>query len=142
MSQKVKIALLALLVVGLIGGTVGMMLFNKPHQDLSATAADYQVSATDLFGEFEMNEAGANAKYLNKIVEVKGTIQDSKPTDDGGLILVLSNPGDLFGVNCSFQPESMQAAAALEKGREVKVKGICTGYLMDVNLARCIVSGQ
>ncbi len=140
MPKKVILILLALVVVGVIGLVIGLSLFNKPHQDLSSADAAYQVEATSLFSEFESDETGANEKYLNQVLEVKGTVQDIQSTGDGGMILVLGNAGEPFGVNCALLPEAKAHAASVEKGAVVKVRGICTGYLMDVTLSRCIVS--
>ena len=140
MPKKVIFILLAFVVVGVIGLVIGLSLFNKPHQDLSSADAAYQVEAASLFSEFESDETGANEKYLNKIIEVKGTVQEVKATGDGGMILVLGNAGEPFGVNCALLPEAKENASAIEKGATVKVKGICTGYLMDVTLSRCVVS--
>ena len=140
MSKKVKIALVILVVAGAVAAAIGLSIFNKPHQDLASTDAAYQIEAASLFSEFESDEAGANEKYLNQVLEVKGTVQDIQSTGDGGMILVLGNAGDAFGVNCALLPEAKANAASIEKGAVVKVRGICTGYLMDVTLSRCIVS--
>ncbi len=140
MSSKVKIALLALLILGGIGAAIGFTLFNKPHQDLVATESAFQIEAPALFTAFESDEAGANEKYLNQIVEVSGIVQEKNETDNGGINLILRDDVAMFGINCAFLPDQAAKVAKLEIGMQATVKGICTGYLMDVSLARCVLA--
>lgn len=140
MSSKVKIAILALLIVGGIGVTIGFSLFNKPHQDLVSAESAFQIDAPALFTAFESDEAGANEKYLNQIVEVSGIVQEKNETDNGGINLILRDDVAMFGINCAFLPDQAAKVAKLEIGMQATVKGICTGYLMDVSLARCVLT--
>ncbi len=131
-----KKLLLLLLLAGLaIGGTVGYMMWNKPHEDLSSATPDFVLDAQALFSDFETDEASANEKYLGKLVEVKGTVQEITETSDGGVSIILKGEMDMFGVNCAFLQHQ-----DFEVGSEITVRGQCSGYLMDVALARCVTA--
>ena len=68
--MKAYIKYVALLAVILVG--VGVFMYNKPHQNIQKASSDFQLEASALFTEFETNEAAANEKYLDKLVQVSG----------------------------------------------------------------------
>ena len=132
MNIKTVLIVLALLAAG--GAATGYYLWNKPHRNVDAAQADFSVEATDLFAQYASDETGANPKYLDKIITVCGIVDDV--TNEAGSVKVqLIGGGELGGVSCE-----MQAGSTLvpPKGSRVCVKGICTGYLMDVVLSRCV----
>ncbi len=139
MSKISKQILTVLVILGFVGTSMGIYLYNKPHIDLANQQADISFAASKLFSEFETDENSANKKYLNKIIEVRGNIQEITKTDDGGLIIVLRGEEDIFGVNCAFEKKDAQKIVGIKTGKEITVKGFCTGMLMDVNLSRCVL---
>ncbi|MEM7656215.1 MAG: hypothetical protein AAF399_08815 [Bacteroidota bacterium] len=127
-------------IFGATGGFVGYRMYNKPHQDLAAASAEVQLSASELFVAFEQDEAKANAEYLDKLIEVNGTVAEITPTNDGGMVVVLRGETDMFGVSCSFLPDESTQAKAVQVGQNIHIRGLCSGYLMDVSLSRCIIA--
>lgn len=133
-----KIILLGLLIAVLCGGTFGYYLYNKPHDDMSSKKPDFELSAAELFADYEGDENAANTKYLDKVVQVSGIVQDVK-TNDEGITSVTIESGDLmFGVICQLDQFSEHERTTFEIGEQVVFKGLCTGKLMDVVLVRCI----
>ena len=139
MSKTAKQILTAIMILGIVGVGAGFYLYNKPHADLSSQKADISFAASQLFSEFESDENAANEKYLNKLIEVKGRIQEIIPNENGGVVLVLKGETDMFGINCSFEEADATRVMDAEIGTEVSIKGLCTGMLMDVNLSRCVL---
>lgn len=109
------------------------------EQDLSVGAqkADVTLSSDMLVKEFETNENSANAKYVNKIVDIKGTIE-AIAENDKELTVTLKKAGDTGGVVCSFNKPVMDKSL-FKVGSLISIKGICSGYLMDVVLNRCSI---
>lgn len=127
-----KIILIVLLLALLGGGYYAYTEFNRGLE--AAGKAEYSLSCSDLFSEFEADEKAANTKYLDKVIEIEGTISDISANKEGKTTLSLEG-GMLFGVTCElFETEK---ASNYKKGQKVKLKGICTGYLSDVVLVRC-----
>lgn len=122
------ILLLALAAIG------GYYFYQKPRASLTNARADYSVTTTELYNAFAANETTANTKYLNKVIEVNGEVADVKYED--GATAVLLKGSDVGGVNCSLQSKGKLNISA---GQNVKIKGRCTGYLMDVNLVDAII---
>ncbi|MDB4286343.1 OB-fold putative lipoprotein [bacterium] len=126
--------LIAIILLGIVAAfAVGYLTANKEHVDLNAEKADITLPASQLFDEYEADEAAADAKYLNNIIEVEGVVESVNPTDEGGATVMIKNESDMFGVSCAFlkNPEFIP-------GQNVTVRGNCTGFLMDVNLSRCV----
>lgn len=132
-----KKALLAILVLGLIGLAVGYYLWNKPHENIEAAKPDIAVSAADLFAAFETDENAANAEYLDKIIEVSGTVAESGTNEDGSARVVLES-GGMFGVACSLDPLTKHPRTVFPVGEQIRLKGKCSGYNLDVQLDRCV----
>ena len=127
--MNIKNILLVLVLLGAAGAGAGYYLWNKPHRNVDTAKADFSVEATDLFTQYPSDETAANPKYLDKIITVSGV------TSEGGSVKVqLVGGSEMGGVSCEMETGSTFSPAT---GRRVCLKGICTGYLMDVVLNRC-----
>lgn len=139
MKAPITRIILALIVLGLAGAGVAYFMYNKPHADLTAGQAAYTLSAAELMAHFELNEAAANEKYLDQVLEVTGTVAENTATADGGRVVLLREADALTGVSCAFLPEAAAGVADATPGTNLTLRGVCAGMLMDVNLSRCIV---
>lgn len=134
--MKIRNVLIVLLVAVLIGGIIGYQQYNKPHRDLMSEEASAQLTAQQLFAEFEENEAAANERYLDQMVEVTGIIERVNVEQEKST-LQLKTDHMMAGIICEFEPGEMTNIPA--EGDTVTVRGICTGKLMDVVLVRCLL---
>ena len=117
--------------LGLVGLSVGLYMFNKPLESVSSMKVNYSINASDLLVAFEEDETTANSKYLDKVLEVNGIVDKLERSEDKTTVyLDAGNPMS----NIIFQLEKSEAN--LREGDKVTLKGICTGYLMDVVLVR------
>ncbi|GAB4414982.1 MAG: hypothetical protein OHK0039_23220 [Bacteroidia bacterium] len=139
MKLTVKNFLLLGIAAILVAAAVGYFMYNKPHADLAAAQPDFQLTTAELYSAFESDEAAANTQYLNKLIETKGIVKDKQTLPDGSIVLLLDADGMMGGISCSFLPDQAEALAPVSSGQPVKVRGLCAGFLMDVNLSRCIV---
>ena len=104
-------------------------IWNKPARDVT-NEEGIQISAVAIFDSFSNNEQAAKASFLNKAIEVTGTVSSVKKNQAGETVLYLKSNDPVFGVNCTFK----QDPGVIEKGSTITFKGICTGYLSDVVL--------
>jgi hypothetical protein len=139
MRPFLKIALLVALMAILTGICSAVYLFYKEAPDTASVKPDFTLTATDLQKEFEQNEAAASAKYISKVLEVKGTVSSLAKTEGGNVNITLKTGSDLSSVICTF-PES-RVPSQIKEGDAITVKGECSGFLMDVLLNNCAVSG-
>lgn len=130
-----KIIMLLVLLAILAGAYYGLSEFNRGN--VGAGKTDFKVSTTELFEAFDDDETAANAKYLDKTVEVTGVIQEVSKNKEGKITVTLDG-GMMFGITCEMFGSEKLDQSKYKKGEKVTLKGICTGYLSDVVLVRCV----
>ena len=144
MASKAKKIGLIVTILLLAGLSAAYFLWNKPHKDVSS-AKGLQVNATKLYQAFITDSAAANAKYADKVVEVKGIIKSTSLNQQQQVIVVLQTDNSEAAVNCTLE----QKDAVIKAGAEIKLKGICTGLgegdadlgiLGDLYLIRCYIA--
>lgn len=129
--------LFVLLVIGVVAGAVvGYYLWNKPHKNMSSAKAAYSIDAQSLFDAYDTDEAGANQKYLGKVIAVSGVV--SQVVEGEKKTVVLATDNGVFGVKCELDPFSTVKFPDYKAGEQVMLKGECTGFLGDVVLVRCV----
>ncbi|MCF6407073.1 OB-fold putative lipoprotein [Chitinophaga filiformis] len=124
-----KLIILAGALLCLIAAGTGYYLYNKPRTSAAEARTDKHISAQKLYEEFASNEQQANSNYVNKVVEVKGTVTDVQKTGTSVSVLLAGGAG---GVNCSIVPGEEKQLPKI--GESVLIKGLCTGMLMDVSI--------
>jgi hypothetical protein len=138
MTTNVKRFILALIVLAvLVAFFVWSYVFKKADTSVSSQKATVELASNDLVKAFESNESSANAKYNDKVILVSGTIADVKVTSDE-ISVYLKETTDASGVMCSFNKVAA-SKNTFKSGQKIKIKGLCTGYLMDVVLTKCAV---
>lgn len=133
-----KKILILLLFLGTAGAAVGFYLFNKPHESVLEKEAEFKMESAALVSDFEADENVANKKYNGKVVEVTGIVSEKSKDDKGKLNISLQGE-DLAGIGCVFENAGQEKAGQLKEGDKVKIKGVCTGILMDVVMVDCVV---
>ncbi len=125
-------------VLGIIGIAVAVYMYNKPHKNIRNSKADFKMEATRLIAEFEENETEANARYLDKVIEVSGIVSKVSADEKENITVTLEGESPLSGVVCQFDNLSTHPRTNFSEGENVTFKGICTGLLMDVLMVRCV----
>jgi len=137
MKTSYKIVLAAVSVIALAGVLFGLYMYNLKPKDLQKVNPDFVVTAADLLKAFESDENAANAKYINKVVEVSGTIQSAKPGENNALTISLNTGSDISSVICTLQGNT--EPTNFRTGEQITIRGKCSGFLMDVLLNNCVV---
>lgn len=133
--KKIIIVILALMVAG---GSIAYYLYTKPVADVSDLKPAYFIDAPTLFDEFFNDEAGANNKYLGKIIEVKGKLQVIKTDTSGSTVFLFTND-EIFGINCGLSEGQQKHFSKYKAGDPITIRGECVGYDMDVVMTRCVI---
>jgi hypothetical protein len=93
------------------------------------------VAAMTLAKEYGENENTANAKYLNKALEVSGTVATVEKNQDGGTVITIDTGDPMNAIMCTMREKSV----SINQGQAIKVKGFCSGYNFGVLLTDCII---
>ncbi len=138
MKRKNLLIFITIILITSFGIYAGKRIYNKPHLNVAEKAPDNSLLSQNLITEFENNETQANAKYLEKIIKVSGEISELEIAKETRII-VLKGQNSTSSVMCYLTAEENKKWATLKQGDAVSVKGICTGYLLDVVLINCVL---
>jgi hypothetical protein len=107
-------------------------VFLKPGRSIEHEMA-ITVKATDIYNAYLSNEKSANLLYLDKAVIVSGKISEVKTNQQGQQVIIIETDDPIFGIVCT-----MAEPVSTAKGKDISIKGFCTGYTTDVVLRDCI----
>jgi hypothetical protein len=127
MNKKLKTFLIIVAISIVVGIGYGLYEWYKPHRDVKDETA-LKASAQEMFDAYKKDEPAANTLYLNKAIEVSGEVARVKTNQAGFTVVYLKTSDPIFGVNCTFK----ENPGTVNKGDQIKFKGICTGFLEDV----------
>lgn len=118
----------------LISGIVyGYYRYNKPRDTAASGKTDFRVEAGIILHDFEADESAATKKYLGKIIEVKGRVQQIDSVS--GNFSVLLATGAAAFINCAM----VGPVPPVQFKEEIRIKGRCAGYMIDVMLVDCVI---
>ncbi len=132
-----KIILIVVLAGLIIGAFVFYKIWNKPHRDVKDEMA-LSVTAQSILEAYITDEQKANSVYLDKAIEVKGEVGEITKTQQGKTVISLKTKDPMAGIRCTMK----EGVTAINAGQNVTIKGICTGYLMDVTLVDCYIDSN
>jgi hypothetical protein len=135
-KKKRLITLLSLIAIVLIGIYFAWSwVFRIADSSVAGQKAVVEISAPALLSSFETNETLANQKYSGKVIAIEGTIAEINK-DEKNTSVYLKESNATSGVMCSFQKKT-DKLKDFQIGQNIKIKGICNGYLMDVQMNKC-----
>ena len=137
MKTYVKITLFFVFFIALSAILAALYMFNLKHTDMSKARPDFVISASALQKAFTNDETTASAKYINKILEVAGTIASVKPGENNVVSISLVTESDLSSIICTFTAAG--DPSKFRTGENIVLRGVCSGFLMDVLLNNCAV---
>lgn len=137
MKTYIKIALFFVSFIALSGILAALYMYNLKPGNMAKAKPDFILSATILQKAFEDNETTASTMYINKTLEVSGTIASVKPAANNVLNISLETGSVLSSVICTFP--AITDASKFRAGEKITLRGQCSGFLMDVLLNNCAV---
>jgi hypothetical protein len=135
MKTRTRLIIISVIVIIVAVFFMWKWVFRQADSSVASKKAEVEISAPALIKAFETNENLANQKYNGKILSVSGIISDVKE-DPQFISVYLKDTDATSGVMCSFN-KGVVKLKEFKPGEKVKLKGICTGYLMDAVLNKC-----
>lgn len=127
MKKKVSLIFLVLILVIV----AAYHYIYRAHRDITTEKGSYRITAKDIFSEFQANEKNANAKYLDKTIEVTGELSN---IDFATKSIVINDK--LFATLKDPFPK------VLQPNSKIKIKGRFIGYdalLEELKMDQCIM---
>ena len=116
MNRKVRYILVIILIVVSVAGIAAYRVLYAPPKTVEEMKS-LSISATDLAKQYAADETKANEKYLNKAIEVTGTITGTEQNQDGGLMVLLATDDPMVAVQCAMREKNVK----VENGRNVTI---------------------
>ena len=135
------LALLLLVVVVLGCGRMRKSASNPVNQGSSRAsepAAPGEITAEDLFAEYQQDKDAADNKYKGKVIVVRGTIDTTK-VDGTNPYITMKTASMILRVQCIFSKTDAAVVSGLTKDSTVKVRGRVFGRIGNVVLQDCEV---
>ncbi len=121
-----------------VAGIYAYREYTRTLPDTNELKAAYHFKIADLLRQFETDEGKATAEYSDKVISVQGTISLVQATDSSGTVF-LNDGSSVASVMCQFDQKNFKEMLELQKGDAITIKGVCSGYLMDVVMVRCVI---
>ena len=137
MKRIIWFTLAAVMLVLIVAIFTYMYVFRKADVSVASKKADIEIKASELLKKFTDDENSANATFLDKVIVVEGTIA-SITEDSSSVSIYMKNLDDIAGIQCGFDKTAIDKSTLMH-GDTIHIKGICTGYLMDVVLNKCAI---
>lgn len=139
-TRNFKILLIGLILI-IISLYFIINLYNKPFIDIEKSNPKIEITALEILNDYQADERLANEKYVDNLIQIKGEVADIK-YENGTSVITLKGENDFSNIICRMLPEANLEVLKLKKGAQIMVKGVCTGYLLDVVMVRCVLTND
>ena len=120
--KRTALIIIALLLAGL--AVTIYLMYTHEMPDRVAVDPDYSLTARELLLAFEKDQAAANLQYIDKIIQVAGTVTQ---VDTAGALILGDHPGS-GEIIMAVDPRYKHTLLAVSNGSMVTVQGVCSGY--------------
>ena len=135
MRKKIRLFLTLILLALFMAGGYAWFLFRQGPQSLLKRDAEISCTAEELSEAFLLNEQEAGKKYTGRIVEVTGKVFRHNPAEN---LLTLGDSSSTTLISCALATGNKPIPGLLQAGSIAVIRGICTGFLADVQLNQAV----
>ncbi len=136
--SKKNIAITAGLIVIIMTG----YLYKEYHRqlaDITSVQPVAKINVAAIVNLYQNDETKANQQYLNKTIQVKGAITEIINQQDTLINVFIGDTNSVHNVSCLLDKRHFNTIKKYTTGQQITIKGICTGFLLDVELNRCVI---
>ena len=141
MNKYLKIFLIVFAIGLVVGLSAVYYIFHMPHRNLANEKPAFSMDAEQIVKDFQADENMSNQKYLDKAVQISGSIVDIT-NDKGNVTFVLLDKSN--GVSCAMDSanyaEHKTQFANVKIGDKITVRGKCDVFdpIMGLVVSRCV----
>ena len=127
---------IAVVAITALGGYYYVFVYSKTHHRNVQSEKGIVIQADSLSAAYQADEKNANALYLNKAVEISGTIVSIDKNQEGKITLIIGRADSFSNVSVTL----ISITPITQKiGETITIKGVCTGALSDVIVTEGVV---
>lgn len=138
MNKATRVILLSALGIAIPIVSYLCYQYFRPPESVADMPAGIAEGAVAIGRAYMTDEMEADQKYLGKTVDISGRITDIQIQENGGKTIYFAGDDNTAPVAVLLAGSTSENDFPA-KGDSVLVRGICTGYLMDVTFNRGIV---
>ena len=127
---------IAVVAITALGGYYYVFVYSKTHHRNVQSEKGLVIQADSLSAAYQANEKNANVLYLNKAVEVSGTIVSIDKNQEGKITLIIGSADSFSNVSVTLISTT---PISHKIGETITIKGVCTGALSDVIITEGVV---
>jgi hypothetical protein len=127
---------IAVVAITALGGYYYVFVYSKTHHRNIQSEKGIVIQADSLSAAYHDNEKNANALYLNKAVELSGTIVSIDKNQEGKITLIIGKSDSFSNVSVTL---ISNIPISQKIGETITIKGVCTGALSDVIITEGVV---
>lgn len=139
MKKFLKALIIVLVVIIVILFAAYLYFINMPDKSVLKLKPDFQITASALTQEYESEPEMSDKKYIDKIIEVTGTITEISKDQNDSFVFILKQEESETGVLCTLSQENDKKASSYKTGDKVTIRGTCSGMLFEVVLNKCAI---
>jgi hypothetical protein len=104
-----------------------VFVYNRQNPNIEDKKADFTITSLDLINDCEKLDTGANHKYNDKVLEIKGKVSSTLPGDS--ITSVVMDEGKNTSITIEMYAKYNNVAKNLKIGDEVTIKALYISYL-------------
>lgn len=119
---------------------------NRKSPSMLSQDEDFETSSIKILDEYTTDQLKADKKYLGKIILLSGKLKSVETDEKGFHTIVLGDSTSMSSVRCSMDKAIDINKSSLLEGKEIVLKGECTGYNpddmglgADIIINRCVI---
>jgi hypothetical protein len=129
--------IIAIVALIFIGGY--LYIRYMPDKSITKQAVNFSLTAYNLAEEYENNPSASDRKFIDRLIEVKGTISEISTDQNNSVVFILHDNGSSTGVLCTLNEKETKKVKRYKIGDTITLKGICSGMLFEVVLNKCLI---
>jgi hypothetical protein len=106
---------------------------------VAETAPAGQITAEDLFQEYQKDKDAADRKYKGQVITVTGTIDKTKIGPSGNPYATMKTSSLVLRVQFLFKKNDESAVMQLTEGQRATIRGTVFGRVGNVVLQDCVI---
>ena len=132
MKKKSIIIITSVILFLVLGaGLYAYYAFNRTNKQLNDIKPAYILSTETLTNEFAKDATAAETKYVDKAIEVTGTVKIIETNDKGKITIVLGDSSSLSSLRFSMDSTVSTETNTIKVSSNIRLRGMCTGYNAD-----------
>lgn len=116
-----------------------LFVMNMPKASVKSVEADYKLNSEQLYSEYSTDEESSDLKYLGRVIELSGVVEDITTDEQGAAVVLLGDGDAVIHAIVTMEEDQKSKLSAYQPGQNITVKAKCNGMLIEVALNKGLI---